>query len=142
MSRPWGINALANMISGPGLESSRDGVLWERAVPVPYRKNWRETIRAAWWVVTGKAEAVVWPDAGEYDRLIAEERREERNRCAAIAQRHLDRIPGHCPDQKTADLVAQGYGNAALNILHEIAGPGFSAPPTPSRARQTEEARS
>jgi hypothetical protein len=44
----------------------------------------------------------------------------EREACAAIADEHLARIPGHCPDKQEGDLVAHGYGNAALNIAHAI----------------------
>jgi hypothetical protein len=44
----------------------------------------------------------------------------ERERCAAIADEHLARVPGHNPDKQCDDLVAQGYGNAALNIADAI----------------------
>jgi hypothetical protein len=40
--------------------------------------------------------------------------------CARVADKHLARIPGHCPDKEMADKVAQGYGNAALNIACEL----------------------
>jgi len=41
-------------------------------------------------------------------------------RCLNVANNHLARVPGHTPDNPMADLVAQGYGNAALNIGCEI----------------------
>lgn len=41
-------------------------------------------------------------------------------RAAAIADKHLARISDHNPDRPMADKVAQGYGNAALNIGHEL----------------------
>lgn len=44
----------------------------------------------------------------------------ERERCAKIADKHRARIPNHNPDDQSGDLVAHGYGNAALNIAHEI----------------------
>lgn len=43
-----------------------------------------------------------------------------RERCAAVADAHLQRIPDHNPDVQRDDLVAQGYGNAALNIADAI----------------------
>lgn len=70
MSAPWGINHIHNMVSGPGIETPVNGK-WVGAVPVPYRKNLFETVRAAWWVLTGRAEAVVWPEAGELEAAIS-----------------------------------------------------------------------
>lgn len=45
---------------------------------------------------------------------------EAREACAKIADKHLARVPDHCPDREMEDLVAQGYGNAALNIAAAI----------------------
>jgi hypothetical protein len=39
---------------------------------------------------------------------------------AKVAQKHLAYVPNHHPDEPMEDLVAQGYGNAALNIEHAI----------------------
>lgn len=64
--RPWGINRLGDMVSPDVKTKTPDGWAW--AVPVPYHKNVFEAIRAAWWVFTGKAEAVIWPEAGELEK--------------------------------------------------------------------------
>jgi len=37
-----------------------------------------------------------------------------------IAQSHLDLIKDHHPDVELEDKVAQGYGNAAMNILFSL----------------------
>lgn len=69
---PWGINTIASMVGASGVKTSPDGKSWVRSVPVPYSKNWRETLRAAWWILTGKAEAVVWPASGDLERFVGE----------------------------------------------------------------------
>lgn len=43
-----------------------------------------------------------------------------REAAAKVADKHRAYVPDHHPDQLRADLVSQGYGNAALNIAHEI----------------------
>ena len=40
--------------------------------------------------------------------------------CAQIADKHRARIDGHNPDKMHHDELAQGYGNASLNIAVEI----------------------
>jgi hypothetical protein len=47
-------------------------------------------------------------------------RAEEQEACAKVADEHRARVPGHHPDEEMADKVAQGYGNAALNIAAAI----------------------
>lgn len=62
----------------------------------------------------------------DYDRLLTRVAaldaavKAERERCWCIAKAHLARIPNHNPDIPRDDLLAQGYGNAALNIAAEI----------------------
>jgi post-segregation antitoxin (ccd killing protein) len=46
--------------------------------------------------------------------------REATERAAKIADEHRSRIPDHDPEAQRADLVAQGYGNAAFNIACAI----------------------
>lgn len=67
---PWGVLRLSHMISPDVQTQTQDG-RWVRAVPAPYRKNIREAIRAAWWVLTGRAEAVVWPKPGEFEAAVS-----------------------------------------------------------------------
>ena len=66
-SLPRGINRFSNMIGtsdcGAGLPDGR----YVRAVPEPYYTAGRSRLRAAWWVLTGKAHAVIWPKAGELE---------------------------------------------------------------------------
>lgn len=45
---------------------------------------------------------------------------EMRERAAKVADAHRARIANHNPDDQSGDLVAHGYGNAALNIAVEI----------------------
>jgi hypothetical protein len=71
VSLPWGINRLANMIGGSDIQASRDGTRWYRAVPAPYIGSLHERARAAWWVLTGRAHAIVWPETGDLERAIA-----------------------------------------------------------------------
>ncbi|CUX07674.1 hypothetical protein AGR5A_Cc10025 [Agrobacterium genomosp. 5 str. CFBP 6626] len=66
---PWGVHRLGNMISSQ-VRTQRSGI-WVRAVPIPYRANSIERVRAAWWVFLGRAEAVVWPDAGELEHAMS-----------------------------------------------------------------------
>jgi len=134
---PWGINTIASMIGGPGIQSSRDGLIWSAAVPVPYHKNWYETIRAAWWVLTGKAEAVIWPKAGELEVRALSARVQEQNRLSAIVSRHLDMVGGFPPGENDkGDPVSRGYANACLNILREVHGPRYVPPAPPASSVQ------
>ena len=65
--RPWGIHRIGDMYSfgvGAGLPDGR----YVRAVAMPYDGN---RLRAAWWVLTGRAYAVIWPDAGELEQALS-----------------------------------------------------------------------
>ena len=67
--------------------------------------------------------------AGKYHELLAvwdAATLEERERCAKLCDEHRGRVPGHCPDKQMGDLVAQGYGNAALNLGVAIRAPSAS----------------
>ncbi len=66
---PWGVNRIRNMFTNGDVKTGRNGE-WVIAVPVPYRKNFFESIRAAWWVFTGRAEAVIWPYSGELEETV------------------------------------------------------------------------
>lgn len=68
INKPWGINRIGDMVSAH-VRTQRGGK-WVCAVPTPYHKNIRESIRAAWWVFTGRAEAVIWPEAGDLEAAI------------------------------------------------------------------------
>ena len=70
--RPWGIHSLGDMISSFGIET-RDASRnrWFRAVPEPYRPDIFQKIRACWWIIRGKAHAVVWPEPGDLEEALS-----------------------------------------------------------------------
>lgn len=43
---------------------------WVHAVTLPYQHTFVSKIKALWWVLTGRAEAVVWPKLGDLERTI------------------------------------------------------------------------
>ena len=63
---PHCIHRLANMICGDAQQQDNLGA-WVRAVPLPYPGG---RLRAAWWILTGKAYAVQWPDPGDLERSL------------------------------------------------------------------------
>jgi hypothetical protein len=75
---PWGINRLRNMVAGPGITThaimpTERGTMRGRevrAVPEPYHTMGFERLRAAWWVLTGRAHAIVWPEPGELEAAM------------------------------------------------------------------------
>lgn len=60
---PWGIHRLKDMIGPPGCSTPHG-----RAVPEPY--GGRRLLKA-WWVLTGRAEAVIWPEPGDLEAAFA-----------------------------------------------------------------------
>lgn len=66
---PWGVNRLASMISRTVHIQHKGRIV--RAVPTSYRKSWLESLRASWWVLTGRAEAVIWPEPGELEQAMS-----------------------------------------------------------------------
>ena len=67
-NRPWGIHTVHDMFGnlnkvGAGLPDGR----YVAAVPEPYDGN---KLVAAWWVLTGRAYAVVWPKPGELEAAL------------------------------------------------------------------------
>ena len=53
------------------------------------------------------------PDHAEWDAAI--------EAAAEVADQHLEYVQPHCPDEThPQDLVAHGYGNAAMNIAHSL----------------------
>jgi hypothetical protein len=68
--RPWGINTIGSMIGSKHTTAGGPQGPWYRAVPAPYYTFGIERLRAAWWVLTGKAHAVVWPRHGDLERAL------------------------------------------------------------------------
>lgn len=69
-TRPWGINTIFSMVAPQGVHAGLPDGSWVRAVPEPYPPFLHERLRAAWWVLTGRAHAVVWPKAGDLEKAL------------------------------------------------------------------------
>lgn len=69
MKRPWGIQAIDDIYQS-GVQAGLPGGKWVTAVAVPYHCNVFERVRAAWWVLTGRAVAFVWPRPGDLERTL------------------------------------------------------------------------
>lgn len=69
MKRPWGIQAISDAY-GPGVQAGLPDGRWVIAVAEPYWTNPIERMRAAWWVLTGRAVAFVWPKAGDLESAL------------------------------------------------------------------------
>lgn len=69
MSDKWGIHRLSDMIGTDDNSSTAFGLEgYFRAVPLPYCGA---RLRAAWYVLTGKAYAVRWPEPGELESALS-----------------------------------------------------------------------
>jgi hypothetical protein len=58
MKRPWGVHTIGNVVGSVDCAAGLPDGRWVRAVPEPYSGN---RIVAAWWVLTGRAYALIWP---------------------------------------------------------------------------------
>lgn len=63
---PWGIHRIGD-IYDPEIQFSADGKTWHLAVAEPYTGN---KLKAAWWVLTGKAYAFKWPKPGDLEKVL------------------------------------------------------------------------
>ena len=68
-NRPWGIHTIAHMYDESVQARLPDG-RYVHAVAEPYTAN---RIVAAWWVLTGRAYAMIWPKAGDLERTLLPE---------------------------------------------------------------------
>lgn len=69
LARPWGVQRISDMWApgcGAGLPDGRE----VQAVGEPYWTSGWSRLRAAWWVLTGRAQAVIWPYAGELEATL------------------------------------------------------------------------
>lgn len=60
----WGIHRLGDMIASKGIMTQTRNGMWVRAVPLPYTGN---RLKSAWMVLTGRAYAIQWPEAGDLE---------------------------------------------------------------------------
>jgi hypothetical protein len=67
---PWCIHKLADMVGSPNCSTQDSLGCWVRAVPIPYYSSIPDRFVAAWWVITGRAYAVTWPEAGDLERAL------------------------------------------------------------------------
>lgn len=69
--RPWSVHRLRNIYGPPGMmmQTGLPDGRWVRAVGEPYPGN---RLQAAWWVLTGRAYALIWPKAGELEDFLGE----------------------------------------------------------------------
>jgi hypothetical protein len=63
---PWGVHRLRDMLGSGEVRAGLPDGRYVRAIPEPY---WNP-ITAAWWVLTGRAQAVIWPKAGELEEAL------------------------------------------------------------------------
>jgi len=67
--RPLGVNTVQDMWPSYVHTSMPDG-RYVRAVAAHYHTNPLERIRVAWWILTGRAHAVVWPKPGDLEKCF------------------------------------------------------------------------
>ncbi len=63
---PWYIHSLRRMYD-PNCMSQIEGSKYAFAVCEPYTAG---SLKAAWWVLTGRAYAIEWPKAGDLEAAI------------------------------------------------------------------------
>ena len=66
MDRPWGIHTIADLYH-PGVQAGLPDGRWVAAVPEPTDMG---RFRAAWWVLTGRAYAFLWPAPGDLEDIL------------------------------------------------------------------------
>ena len=66
INRPWGVHTIRN-IYDPNCDAGLPDGRWVAAVAEPYTEN---RIVAAWWVLTGRAYALIWPKAGDLEDIF------------------------------------------------------------------------
>ena len=64
LKRPFGVHAILDIYASNVSAQTKSG-RWVHAVMEPYTGN---RLIAAWWVLTGRAHAIVWPEAGDLEK--------------------------------------------------------------------------
>ena len=65
---PWEFVTLSRIYS-PDVQAGLPDGRYVAAVCEPYSANLRERLRAAWWVLTGRAHAFIYPRHGELEDI-------------------------------------------------------------------------
>lgn len=73
-SRPWGVHTISDIFH-PDCEAGMPDGSYVKAVAVPYTAG---RLKAAWWVLTGRAYALLWPKAGDLERAIGQKPRQRK----------------------------------------------------------------
>ena len=68
-TRPWGVHEITDMYPFYVETTDKNGRP-VRAVAMAYSCNMFERVRSAWWVLTGRAEAVIWPEPGDLEKIF------------------------------------------------------------------------
>lgn len=77
-TRPWGVHVLRDIYSpyvgttAPSAAMPGTQPRWVAAVAAPYPHTPVSRIRAAWWVLTGRAEALLWPEPGDLENVLVQ----------------------------------------------------------------------
>src|SRR5574337_1715097 len=66
--RPWGVHCIGDIYHPDAQAGLPDG-RWVAAVSEPYTGN---RLQAAWWILTGRAFAMLWPKAGDLEDIFKE----------------------------------------------------------------------
>lgn len=69
--RPWGIHTVGDMYV-PNMHSGMPDGRYARGVCGPYWTIGFGRWRSAWWVLTGRAQAIIWPEPGDLEKALGE----------------------------------------------------------------------
>lgn len=65
--RPFGVHKVKDLVYGPHVQTIDKRGMWVRAVPIPYSGN---KLIACWWIIRGKAHALIWPEPGDLEAAL------------------------------------------------------------------------
>ncbi len=65
---PWGIHTIGSVYH-PDVQAGLPDGRWVAATSEPYASNFIERLRAAWWVLSGRAHAFIYPEAGDLEAI-------------------------------------------------------------------------
>lgn len=68
---PWGVHSLSYLVGSVDCGTVLPDGRWVRAIPGPYFGTIVERLRVCWWVFTGRAHAIRWPEPGELEEALS-----------------------------------------------------------------------